>query len=46
VVGQPSRASAAEGCELLERCVRSLAAQLEKALHETTPLEMWHDALI
>ncbi|MEO1751267.1 creatininase family protein [Thiofaba sp. EF100] len=46
VVGQPSRASATEGRELLERCVRSLAAQLEKALHETTPLEMWHDALI
>lgn len=42
IVGQPSAADPMEGQALIDRCVTSLAAQLEKALKETTPLDMWH----
>ncbi|MEW6445003.1 MAG: creatininase family protein [Pseudomonadota bacterium] len=46
VVGQPTSADAEEGKVLLNHCVEALATQLEQALHETTPLDMWRGSPI
>ncbi|MEJ2061274.1 MAG: creatininase family protein [Gammaproteobacteria bacterium] len=40
-VGNPSEATPEAGTELLDLCINALAAQLEAARLETTPLEMW-----
>ncbi|KAA3621062.1 MAG: creatininase family protein [Proteobacteria bacterium] len=42
-VGRPSEAAEIDGQFILDQCIRTLAADLHRALEEATPIEAWRD---